>query len=109
MEIIARFTYSTVPSCGPREPCYNGAWLYLGLGKIGANPSVVRLENVYYILFKKNPNLLFRKQEFINKGVEYINDLLDEYGLFLTYESFTLKYSIKINFLDYNSLITQFL
>ena len=40
-----------------------------------------------------------------NKGIKYINDLIDENGEFYTQADFSIKTGIKTNFLQYNGLI----
>jgi hypothetical protein len=61
--------------------------------------------NIWYntnILLNNKP---FIYKNFINKGVIFISDILDEEGDFLTFESFTNKYNINTHFLNYASLI----
>ncbi len=43
-------------------------------------------------------------QDFINSDIVYFNDLVDEQGDIWGFESFVVKYSLKINFVDFYTL-----
>jgi len=55
--------------------------------------------------FITNQNILYRRQEFISKGIRYVNDLMSPGGGFLSHIDFKLRYKVNINFLDYNCMI----
>ena len=44
-------------------------------------------------------------ESWFNKGIKYINDLIDENGEFYRQDNFTRKTGVKTNFLQYNGLI----
>jgi hypothetical protein len=50
-------------------------------------------------------NKPFLYKHYFNKGISFINDLLNEKGDFLIYEQFIIKYDITTHFLEYASLI----
>jgi len=55
--------------------------------------------------FITNCNLNSRKSEFMGKGIIYVNDLVSENNGFISRIELEEKYEIRMNFLDYNSLI----
>jgi len=60
---------------------------------------------IWDTFFMQNENLCSRKQQFINKGLSYINDLYTNRGDLHGFESLTTHYDIKINFVDFYSLM----
>ncbi len=52
----------------------------------------------------QNENLKKKSHDFINSGIVYFKDLVDEHGDIWGYESFVAKYSLKINFVDFYTL-----
>ena len=46
-------------------------------------------------------------KSWIENGIYYIQDILNEHGKFLTYEEFSHKYNIKINFLHYFQILAS--
>ncbi len=55
--------------------------------------------------FLMNKNILYRKDKFVKKGIIYINDIVSVNGGFLLHKDFMKQYGVKINFLDYHSII----
>ena len=60
------------------------------------------LWNTFYLV---HPNLILKKKELQKQGINYINNLLDESGNILGYLDFVQKFNIRINFVDFYSLI----
>ena len=55
--------------------------------------------------FLTNENIVKRKTEFQESGRNYLNDLIDCTGAPMGYLSFNRKYGLKVNFVDFFSLI----
>ena len=55
--------------------------------------------------FLNNKNLLCHKQECEEKGLTLINNVLDNTGNLLGYDTFKRTFNLQINFVDYYSLI----
>ena len=55
--------------------------------------------------FMVNENLCCRKQEFITKGIVYLNDLYKNTGDLYGYETFIANFDINLNFIDFYSLM----
>ena len=55
--------------------------------------------------FMKNHNVLHRREEFLSKGIVYVNDLVSPSGGFMSHTDFKVRYNVNINFLDYNCMI----
>ena len=64
----------------------------------------VRTYPIWNTVFMVNQNLISLRPEFQSKGVNYINDLLDESGNLMGYLSFKKKFNIDLNFVDFYSL-----
>jgi hypothetical protein len=47
----------------------------------------------------------FCDKKYLEKGIVFINDLMDRNGRFLTFEDFKNKYSVQTNFLQFNNII----
>ena len=54
--------------------------------------------------FVVNKNLLGQKDELYSKGLRYINDILNDTGEIMGLATFTSKFDIKTNFVDFYSL-----
>ena len=48
-------------------------------------------------------NLLCQKDELYSKGLRYISDILDDIGEIMGFTTFTSKFDIKTNFVDFYS------
>ena len=55
--------------------------------------------------FLQNNNIIMKKTELEKKGLVYINDLLTDMGELMGYENFQEIYNLKINFVDFYSLM----
>ena len=55
--------------------------------------------------FMKNDNLKARKDDLIQQGISYVNDLLSDNGEKLGYQEFATKYRVNLNFVDFYSLV----
>ena len=64
----------------------------------------VRTYPIWNTVFMVNQNLISLKPELEDKGVKYINDLLDQSGNIMGYLSFVRKVKFNLNFVDFYSL-----
>ena len=55
--------------------------------------------------FLQNNNIIMKKTELEKKGLVYINDLLTDMGELMGYKNFQEIYNLKINFVDFYSLM----
>ena len=55
--------------------------------------------------FLQNNNIIMKKTELEKKGLVYINDLLTDMGELMGYENFQEINNLKINFVDFYSLM----
>ena len=55
--------------------------------------------------FLQNNNIIMKKTELEKKGLVYINDLLTDMGELMGYDNFQEIYNLKINFVDFYSLM----
>ena len=55
--------------------------------------------------FLQNNNIIMKKTELEKKGLVYINDLLTDMSELMGYENFQEIYNLKINFVDFYSLM----
>ena len=71
------------------------------------NPSSFSHMSIWYnSLIRINGEPIFYKRWFV-AGVNFVSNLLDETSSrFLTFEDFKKKYPVKVNFLEYHSLVT---
>ena len=77
-------------------------WLkYMGAENVERNILTYPIWNS----FLTNKNILSKKQEFIERGVVYINDLIKLDRGIMSYTEFKYTYNVKLNFLDYHSMI----
>ena len=79
----------------------NSWWNYKSIFENEINIRTYPIWNSYFLL---NDNIIQRKDELVNKGIYFINDLLDEQGQFYGYQEFIEKYQLQLNFVDFYSL-----
>ena len=60
---------------------------------------------IWYTYWNTNPNILSMKRRFIDKGIIYLKDLINDQRQFYTHTDFQNRTHIKINFLEYLGLI----
>ena len=65
----------------------------------------IRTYPIWNSNFLNNKNLLCHKQEFEEKGLTLINDVLDNTGTLMGFDTFKRTFDLKINFVDYYSVI----
>ena len=65
----------------------------------------IRTYAIWNSNFLKNKNLLCYKQEFEEKSITLINNVLDNTFILMGYDTFKRTFDLKINFVDYYSLI----
>ena len=70
-----------------------------------SNEINVRTYPIWNSYFLQNRNILLKKENFEQKGLHYINDLLTNSGELMGYNDFQNTYRMKINFVDFYSLI----
>ena len=61
--------------------------------------------NIWYNTKILKHNRPFLNTSYIEKGIVFINDLLDEHGKILDFQSFKNRYNSETNFLNYLSLV----
>ena len=66
------------------------------------DPRTYYIWDSYYI---RNKNLVKRSQELQHKGITHLNDLISPSGGLFGYEEFVRKFNLKLNFVDFYSLI----
>ena len=65
----------------------------------------IRTYPIWDTYFLTNYNIIKKRTEFEDKNVRTVNDLLHESGRFMGFEEFTHTYGIKVNFVDFYSLM----
>ena len=60
---------------------------------------------IWHTSWNNNTNILYKKQQFIDRDIKYIKHLLNKDGKLYNYNEFINKTAIQINFLDYHSLL----
>ena len=89
----------------------NQFWKDVLQSLININKKVVLTEKdilrspIYYNYNIKLGEMYIYYNNWFKKGIRYINDLIDENGVFYSEAEFTAKTGIKTNFLQYNGLI----
>ena len=81
------------------------SWVLLQQKQILTSTEDIQGLNIWYNSKILKDNKPFSYNNYIRKGIIFINDLLDDEGNFLTFQIFREKYDIKTNFLNYASLV----
>ena len=84
-------------------------WVQYKYSYTDTNESVIDLVNypIWNSSWNLSPNLNIMKKEFLSKDIVYIKNLLNPQGFFYTHVAFIQRYGMRINFLDYSSLINS--
>ena len=77
------------------------------IGITPSNSTEINKVNILYNMNIKVGGSFVRNKKYLESGIYFINDILDKYGSFLTFEQFKNKYNNIVNFLEYNSLISS--
>ena len=80
-------------------------WAWITYKEISIDEIDVKTFPIWNSHFLKNNNIFMKKTELEKKGLVYINDLLTDMGELMGYNNFQEIYNLKINFVDFYSLM----
>ena len=65
----------------------------------------IRTYPIWSNFYIRHPNLIAKKRDLQERGIQYINNLLDESGRLFGYLDFVQQFNVSLNFVEFYSLI----